>query len=149
MLFCLMLSHLSFRLSSLKKIFFSFCCSLWVISTSLSSRLLIHSSFSLNLLLIPSTVFFPFSYCILQLCNFCMYFLLFSISLLKFSLCSSSLVSIFKIIILNSLSGRLVTSVSLRSFFLRFHLVLLFETHSCVSSFCLTLCLFLCIRQTA
>ena len=44
----------------------SFCFAAWVISTNPSSRSLIHSSISSNLLLIPSSVLFHFS-CILQL----------------------------------------------------------------------------------
>ena len=92
-----------------KNVFFLFCCSGWVVSTILSSRSLIHSSVLPNLLLIPSN--FHFSYCILQL------FFIFSNSLLKFSLCSSvlllSLVSILMTIALNSLSGKLLLSISL------------------------------------
>ena len=46
---------------------FPFCCSDWEISTILSSKLLMHSSVSPNLLLIPSSVFFHFDYRILLL----------------------------------------------------------------------------------
>ena len=40
------------------KLFFSFADSSWVISTTLSSGALIHSSVSSNIMLFPSTVFF-------------------------------------------------------------------------------------------
>lgn len=72
------------------------------------------------------------------------YFVIFSTSLLKFSLCSSilfsKLVSIFMAIALNSLSGRLLISTSLRSFFLGSALFFGLES---VFSFCLSLCVYL------
>ena len=59
-----------------------------------------------------------FSYCILQLCDFSLV-LIFSVSLLKFSLCSCifllTLMGIFMTIILNSLSGKSLISASLMS----------------------------------
>ena len=63
------------------------------------------------------------------------YFLIFSISLLKFSLCSSilfpSLVRIFMTSTFNSLSGKVLNSASLR-FFMWVYLVLSFGTYSSV-----------------
>ena len=59
MLVCLMLSPKSLRLSSFLGITFSFCCSNWVISTTLYSRFLVCPSTSSNLLLIP-LVYFSF-----------------------------------------------------------------------------------------
>ena len=63
------------------------------------------------------------------------YFFIFSISLLKFSLCSSilfpSLVRIFITITFNSLSGQVLISASLR-FFMRVYLILSFGTYSSV-----------------
>ena len=46
---------------------FSICCSNWVISSILSSKLFMYFSVSLKLLLISSSVPVHFSYCILQL----------------------------------------------------------------------------------
>ena len=68
------------------------------------------------------------------------FFLMFSTSLLKASLCSSillSLVSIFMTISLNSLSSKLL--VCFNRFVLEFHFVLLFRTYPSASSCCLTL----------
>ena len=58
MLVLLMLSHRSLKLFSFFKIYFSFCCSDWVISIILPSKLLLCSSVSSNLPLIPSSAFF-------------------------------------------------------------------------------------------
>ena len=74
------------------------------------SRSLIYSSASYCLLVIPSNVFFS-CYCILQFSDICLV-LLFSISLFKFSLCSSVLpssVSIFVTVTLKCLSGKLLS----------------------------------------
>ena len=65
MLFCLMLYHKSLRPSLL----FLFSFLLLCLDASLSSRLLIHSSASSNLLLYPSSVCFN-CYCIHQFCDF-------------------------------------------------------------------------------
>ena len=130
----------SLKLSSFLKIIFSFYYSNSVISTTLPSRLLIHFSATSTLLLITSSVFYYFSYCIFQ---FCLVLFIFSISLLEFSLSSSilppSLVSIFITITLNSLSGKLLISILFSSFS---------QVLSCsfiqkvfVSSFYLTLCI--------
>ena len=54
----LMLSHRSFKLSSLFKILFSFCFSVWVSFIVLSSRLLLCFPASSSLLLNPYSVFF-------------------------------------------------------------------------------------------
>lgn len=90
-----MLSQSSLSLSSFRVILFSFCCSAWVLPL-LSSKLLVCSSASSNLL-IPSSIFF-------------ISFVLFLISdwfFFRFSLCLSpllsSLVGIFITIALNSL----------------------------------------------
>ena len=92
---------------------------------------------SCNLLLFPV---FHFSYCILQLW---LLFLIFSNSLLKFSLCSSFLlhssVIIFMIIILNSLSGDCLSSFCL-VLFLRYCLAPSFVTYSFAVSFFSSLC---------
>ena len=58
MLVPLMLSQRSLKLSSFLFIIFSFFCSASVISTTLSSSSLIHSSVSFNVLLISSSVYF-------------------------------------------------------------------------------------------
>ena len=90
----------------------------------LFSRLLIHSSVSLNLLLIPSHILYIHLMC----SSFLTGFLISSYSLLNFLLCSSILspssVSIL-IIALDSLSGKLFIYISLGFFpglFLFFHL---------------------------
>lgn len=62
----LMLSYRSFKVSSFLKILFSVQLK-WFPSTLSSSSLIPLSVWS-NLLLIPSGVFFPFGYCVLQLC---------------------------------------------------------------------------------
>ena len=61
-----MLSKRSLNLSSFSKILFSFHCSVCVFSITVSSALLICSSVSSNLMLIPYIVFFS-RYCIPQL----------------------------------------------------------------------------------
>lgn len=75
---------------------------------ALFSRLLIHSSASSSLLLNSSCVFFQFSYCILQLCDFCLvlsciFFYFFVEVFVVFILLN--LVTIFMAIALNSSSG--------------------------------------------
>ena len=91
-----------------------FFCSTAVISTNLSSSSLIRSSTSSGQLLNPSSIVFS------SVITSVWYFLIFSIALLKFLLCSfiilPSLVGIFMIITLNYLSGRLLIFVSLRIF---------------------------------
>ena len=90
-------------------IYFSSCCSKWVISSCLSPKLFLYSSVVPNLLMIPPRCFsfVNFSYCIVHLWLVLFYI---SSSLLIFSLCSSALfpnsVS-FLTIVLNSPSGRL------------------------------------------
>lgn len=67
-LVCLMVSHMSLKLSSL---FFVFVCLfLWMNSTALSSSLLILSSTRFSMMLNSSNGFFS-CYCIFQLCVFC------------------------------------------------------------------------------
>ena len=58
---CLMLSQRSLRLSSFLFILFSIYCSMAEISTILYSRSFIHSSASVTLLLIPSSVYLFFN----------------------------------------------------------------------------------------
>lgn len=92
-----------------------------MISTILSSRLLVHSSISSNLLLILSSIFFiP----IIAFFSSDWIFLIFSKFLLKFSCHSSillpNLVSIFTTIMLKYLSEKLLISISLGFFFLGF-----------------------------
>ena len=109
---CLMLFQTSFKLSSC----FSICCSNWVIST-VSSRSLICSSASSNLLFVPSSIFFISAFVFLHSDWF---FYIFSMSLLMFSMYSSilllSLMSIFMTMILDSLSEGLLISIWLSSF---------------------------------
>ena len=144
-----MLAHMMFSLRSLKqssffKILFSFCCSDWVITIILSSRLLI-CSVSSNLLL-PSTVFFI---SVTIFFNWFWFYLIFSNSLLKFLLCSILFwhsVSILMSITLNSLSGKLHIFISLISP-QGLYLLLSFGTYPSVSSFFLTM--FLSIRQNS
>ena len=104
MLVCFILSQRSIKLS-FSPLFFPFV--LWLIST-ISSRLLIYSSVSSNLLLSPSSIFF------ISL------IVLFSLGWL-FCINHFVLISILSFLWLNH--------------FLKFYLVLLFEMYSCVSSF--------------
>ena len=109
---CLMLFQTSFKLSSC----FSICCSNWVIST-VSSRSLICSSASSNLLFVPSSIFFISAVVFLHSDWF---FYIFSMSLFMFSVYSSilllSLMGIFMTVILDSLSEGLLISIWLSSF---------------------------------
>ena len=97
-------------------------------------------------------MYFQFSYCILQLYDFCLvpYYVLFLFVevLSVFFILLLSLVSILMTITLNSLSGaENITSlyfIKLFFFFLKFYLVPSFRTFSSISSFCLTLFLLVC-----
>ena len=125
---------MSLKLSSFEEILSSLCCSVWVISTILSP-----GSWSTVLYYIIC-YWFPLSVIVFFSSDwFC---LIFSKSLLKISLYFSilllSIVSILLTISMYSMSGKLLTSVSL-GFFLGFYFVLSFGTYSSVSSFCLTL----------
>ena len=105
MLFCLMWSHRSLKLSSLLKILFSFCCSVWVSPTALSSNS--HPFFcSSGLLLNRASMFYRSVVMFFSSVTSVWYFLIVSVSLLKFSLYLSihipSSVSIFVAITLNS-----------------------------------------------
>ena len=98
-----------------------------------------------------SVVYFQFSYCILQLYDFCLvpYYVLFLFVevLSVFFILLLSLVSILMTITLNSLSGaENITSLYFIKlfFFLKFYLVPSFRTFSSISSFCLTLFLLVC-----
>ena len=110
MLVHLMLSQRSLRLSSFLYIPFSLFCSAAVISTILSSGSLVHSSVSVILLLIPSSVFFISV--IVLFTSVCFFFSYSRSSLLNiscnFSICASILFPrtwiIFSIITLNSFS---------------------------------------------
>lgn len=110
--------------------FFPFCSSHWLISNDLSLSSLICSSAWWKFLTEILHWIFQFCHCILQLQYYCMVLLTVSISLLKFLFCSwivflivFSCLSVFschalsfcKRIILNSLPGKLQTSISLRS----------------------------------
>ena len=103
------LPHKSLKLSSLFKISFSLLVD-WLSSTALSFKLTDYSSSSLLLVLLVPLVYFS-----VQLLYFFFfilfgYFLIFPISLLKFSLCLSTPVSssfgIFMIITLNPFPGK-------------------------------------------
>lgn len=108
-LVCFILSQRSIKLS-FSPLFFPFVL-YWVIS-GVSSRLLIYSSVSSNLLLSPSGI------------SFISLIVLFSLGWL---FCTSQFVLIG------------VLSLLWLNLFLKFYLVLLFERYSCVSSFCLVL----------
>ena len=151
-LICLILSQRSLKLSSIFfLIFFSFCYSDWVISTLLSSRLLIHSSVSLLYRI------FHFSYCIFSYEYFLLMFsnpLLMFIhsSFTEFTHSSPEFSEHFMTIALNSLSGKLLISISLFPPHTHpgFYLVLSFGTYSSVSSFCLTcyICFYELVKTT-
>lgn len=104
MFFHLVVSHKFFKLSSLLKISFLF---FWLDEFLLSSSLILFSNWS-NLLLNLSV--FQFSYYILQPCNFSLVilkcFLSFFCNSHCFCIAFLILVSIFMIVILNSLSGK-------------------------------------------
>ena len=138
-LVCLMLSQKPLKWYSLKKkttLFYS----AWVISTTLSFRLLIYSSISANRLWIPSNVFFTpgivfFSYDCLFL-----YFVIFAEVLTVFIYyspeISEHLYDDYLELFMDRLSSlRLVLS-------LRFCFIPLFGTYSSVSSFCLIICVY-------
>ena len=117
-----------------------------MILTTLSHSSLICFCVSIYLLLTPSSLFFYFSYCILQLC---LIFFIFSNSLLNFLMCSSillHLLSIFMIITLNPFSDCLFPHPLV--LFLRFCLVPSFGTYSSVSSFYLILCAYFYMLDT-
>lgn len=147
MLFLSMLSYGSFQPYSLFKnyLFFVLLCLCGFQCFVLSS--LICSSALSNLFLNLYSIFFSSVIVCFSVISSVWYFLLYSLSLLKFSLCSSilfpSLLNNFMTIHLNSLSGRLLLYII--KIFLSFCLVLLFGIYFFVSSLCLTL--FLCIRQ--
>lgn len=107
-LFHLMLSYRSLKLSSFFKILVFFLHSIWVSSIALSSSTLIHSSIWSSLLLSHYSIFSVWLF-ILQLCDFSLV-LISSTSLLNFSLylyiLLPNLLSIFMTINLNPLPGR-------------------------------------------
>ena len=111
MLVCLILFH-----PNLSSLFFSFCCSDWLLSTILCSRLLICSSASSKLLLISSIVFL--SYYSTLICAFlCFLLLIFSLSSCTFLsehpmtiTLSSSVVRLLISILLSSFSEVLSSS---------------------------------------
>ena len=114
MLAHLMLTQRSLRLASFHFILFSIFCSVAVIATILSSRSFIHSSPSVILLLIPSSVLF-ISVCLFfspsrSLVNISCIFSIFASILFRRSWI------IFTIIILNSFAGRLPISTSFSCF---------------------------------
>nr|KAF6335358.1 hypothetical protein mPipKuh1_008041 [Pipistrellus kuhlii] len=116
-LFCFVMSQSSRRLSSCFLIFFSRSCSTWVFFSILSSSSLMRSSASSSLLLMLSIEFFmvAMSFFISSwfFFNSSWFFLISSWLLSNFS---SILFSQPMIIILNSCSGRLLTSGSFTSF---------------------------------
>lgn len=130
----------------LSSCFFSFSRFDWVISTSLSSKSLSHSSTSSNLL-----TWFLQVYHSLQIIVFFSidwFFFMFSPFLLRFSLCSFvsllSLARIFMNITLNSLLEDHLLPFCL-VLFLRFCLVVLCGIFSFASLFFLTFCVCSCI----
>ena len=115
MLVCLILAQMSLRLSSILFILFSLFRSSAVISTFRSSSSPIQSA-SVILLLIPSRVFL-ISVIVFYLCLLILYFFYVLVIVLTvlivsclFSILFSSLWSIFTVIILSSVSGRLLIS---------------------------------------
>ena len=127
MLACFMLSH---RSHMLLYFYLFVICSDWVIFI-LFSRLLMHSSVSFSILFIASRVLYISD---IELSIFLCVFFIFSSSLLKWSVLRWILfpnsVSIFIINSLNSLSGRLIISVSFFFFFQGFCLALSIESSS-------------------
>lgn len=113
MLSCLMLSQRSLKLSLLFKIVLFFLllylCEFHCLVLQFADLFCDSSSMLLN----PSSIFF--SSTILQLCNFCLELIIFSISLLEILLCSSILllnsVSMFMTITWNSLSGKFLITM--------------------------------------
>lgn len=140
MLVCLMLSQRFLRVILFFKLFFSF--SAWVPLLFQFSDLFFHFS---GLLLNPSCIF-QFSNCILfhSVTSIC-YFLMFSVSLLKFSLWSihssiPSLVNIRMTNILNPLSAKLLIPCY-KDFFSKFLPCSFIQDFIPVfPPFCLTLC---------
>ena len=115
-LFYSMLSNKSLKLSSLFKIL-SFCWSVCMSSTALSSRSVNRSSGSSNLLLNPTNVFFSsYSWALLFPFGTFLYFLSFCWCPHCSSILCPSWVTIFMTVSLNSFSGRWLMSVSLRHF---------------------------------
>lgn len=121
------------------KFFFHFVALAEWVSLLLYSSSFIHFSTSSSLLLNPSSLFFGF------VITSIWYFIIFSMSLWHFSLCSSFLptssLRIFMTKTLSSLSNRLFTFNSFISF-PEVCLVLLLGTYSSVSSFFLVLCFY-------
>ena len=106
----LILSQRSLRLSSFLFILFSLFCSAAVVSTTLYFSSFIHSSASVFLLVILSSAFINFSYCLISVCLFfnsyrslltitCVILICASILFLRSCI-------IFTIITLNTFSGR-------------------------------------------
>ena len=128
--------------------FFSFSWFDWVISTSLSSKSLSHSSTSSNLL-----TWFLQVYHSLQVIVFFSidwFFFMFSPFLLRFSLCSFisllSLASIFMNITLNSLSGRSLITILFSSFSEALSCCIVWNIFLCLLIFPNFLCWFLYVR---
>ena len=119
---------------------FSFCCSHGVISTNLFSRLLLRSSASTHLLLISSTVL---SISVIEFFSPDWVFF-YTVCLCKFSLSPSlpllTVVTILMTIILNTLSGKLLSSHLV--LFLMFLSLALVYKNSFLFSFCLCVCLY-------
>ncbi|KAF6384984.1 hypothetical protein mRhiFer1_008837 [Rhinolophus ferrumequinum] len=136
----LMLSQRSLKPSSLFFILFSFCCSVWVIAANLSSKSLIRSSASSNLLVIPSSEFF-ISVIVFFISNW-----LFIMISLSFFMSSLSSLNILIISVLNSVSDRLVTSVSFGSISGGFFCSFIWDMFLCFPILADSLCLLRCIR---
>jgi len=140
MLLCLKLFQKSLRLFSIIFILFPLFCSSAIIPTFLSSSWLIHSSASVNLLLVPYTVsvisvivlfisayFFFISYMFLVI------ILILLIAICIFSILFLRFLKHFTIIILNSFPDSLPISSSIFFFFLVFCISSLFF-HLCNTS---------------
>ena len=135
-----MLSQRYLKLFLFFRILFPFLCSVWVISTTLSSSLLICSS--VYSIVDSFLCIFYFHYCILQLFG-SLYF----VKLLCSSILLLSSLNIFIIITLNSLMVRLLISTLLslfRCFYVRCYIFTTFITSGLIDS--LSLCnVFLCL----
>ena len=146
MLFYWMLSHRCLIFLFFFMCFFSFCCSVWVSSIILSSSLLIHSSASSSLLLNrTSCVFFSSVIVFFSSVTSVGASYIFYLSV-EFSR-SSEFVSIFLILVLNSLSGRLLIFIPLKSFSEVLPCSFVWNILLCFFILPDPLFLFLCIRQ--
>lgn len=144
-----MIWMLAYLMLSLKFTFFSFSFLLFYLGDfmTLSFISLTCSSTSANQMLIPYSVFFIAVFVLSSDCSFyisCLFVEVLTELVYSFPKFIDTLITS----VLNSLSYWLLVSVHV-VLFLRFYPVLSFGTHFCVSSFWLSLCVFLWIRQNS